>query len=61
MSAFAKYLSCFCRKRPIPEISEIENMNVRVTEHNTDSLCSQTSVNSIDRESCIKNYIYNPN
>lgn len=42
---FSKYFSCFYRKRQqtIPEIKEIENMNVRVT---TDSLYSQTSVNS---------------
>lgn len=61
---FANYLfSCFYRKRPNPEKKEmmrndgIENMNVRVTEKNTDSLCSDISV---EREST-RSYRYNPN
>jgi len=47
---FKKYFYCFYRKRTkldekILKI-EIENMNVRVTEYNTDSFCSETSDNN---------------
>lgn len=61
----AKYFSCFYTKKTIPErkdvIREIESMNVRVTENNTDSLSSETSaVYSMEREYS-RNYKYNPN
>jgi len=47
---FKKYFSCFYRKKT--KLDEkiiqfvIENMNVHVTEHNTDSFCSETIDNN---------------
>ena len=59
----AKYLSCFCRKQRATKHDNkvnhaLESMNVRVTENNTDSLCSEYSV---DIRDSFKNYKCNPN